>query len=138
MITIEEMQINDFNEILSLWKTDKNIGLSSADEKEAINLFLKKNKNLCFIAKKGSEIIGTALCGHDARRGYLYHVFVREEFRNLGLGRTLVEKCLAGLKALGVKKCHLFVFKENLKGAQFWEKINFIKRDDLVVYSKDL
>jgi putative acetyltransferase len=64
---------------------------------------------------------GAVLCGHDGRRGYLHHLAVAESHRRGGIGRQLVERCLTGLRSIGIMKCHLFIFIDNDIGLDFWQ-----------------
>ena len=89
------------------------MGLSNADKKENIQKFLIKNKGLSYVCRHEDKIIGTILCGHDGRRGYIYHMTVAEEHRGRGIGRRLVEISLEGLKSEGINKWHLFVLADN-------------------------
>ena len=96
-----------------------------------------KKQGLCFVCLDQDQITGTALCGHDGRRGYIYHVTVAEAYRGRGIGSALVESCLRRLKAEEIDKCHLFVFADNEPGECFWRALGWVKRDDIVVYSKN-
>ncbi len=49
-------------------------------------------------------IVGCLMAGHDGRRGYLQHLFVVPERRRAGIGKALIERCLAELERLGIKK----------------------------------
>lgn len=71
-------------------KSGEGIGLSNADSQENIAGFLERNPNLSFVAVANGKIIGTVLCGHDGRRGYIYHVMVSDAYRNQGIGKALV------------------------------------------------
>ena len=137
-IVIRTMRINDYSGALKLWQSLPGIGLSGADKKEQIQVFLEKNPGNCFVAVKKNEIIGTILGGSDGRRGYLYHLAVNQQQQKQGLGKKLVEECLASLKVLGIQKCHIFVISDNLEGMDFWEKVGWVKRDDILIMSKDL
>ena len=86
----------------------------------------------------GEIIVGTILAGHDGRRGYIHHTCVLPEYRGQGIGELLVKSSLIALKAEGIEKCHLFVFKDNELGRGFWSKLDWKKRDDLLIYSKDI
>jgi len=114
------------------------LGLSSADEVTAIEHFLNKKPETCFVALDESKLIGTVLGGNDGRRGYLYHLAVHTDYQKIGLGRQLSEKCLASLRSQGLKKCHIFVISSNTKGLHFWERIGWLLRKDILVMSKDL
>ncbi|POZ93241.1 GCN5 family acetyltransferase, partial [Petrotoga halophila DSM 16923] len=50
----------------------------------------------------------------------------------------LVNLVLNSLKEKGIIKCHLFVYYENEIGKAFWEKTGWYKRDDLIIYSRDI
>ena len=135
---IREMQIGDYNEFNELWSRTPGMGLSSVDTYDSIEKFLLKNKELSFICKGADKIVGTILCGHDGRRGYIYHVAVDMEYRGKGIGRALVEKSLKRLKEERIDKCHLFVFADNELGNTFWSSTGWIKREDIFVYSKSI
>jgi ribosomal protein S18 acetylase RimI-like enzyme len=137
-VEIHTMVSDDYLGALALWQSLPGLGLSSADEKEAITHFLKLNPKTCFIAKEGDKIIGTVLGGSDGRRGYLYHLAVHKDFQRLGLGKKLSEKCLAALRSQGLKKCHIFVLSSNTEGLRFWERLGWLLRKDILVMSKDL
>jgi predicted acetyltransferase len=134
---IREIHIDDYREIYALWSRTPGMGLSDADSEQSIKKFLIRNSGLSFCYTEENKIIGTILCGHDGRRGYIYHVTVAEEYRGKGIGRTLVEKSLQSLTEAGINKCHLFVFADNETGINFWNSTGWIKRDDIFVYSKN-
>ena len=117
---IEPMRIEDFEAVFDLWQRTEGIGLNESDSKEQIAAYLDRNPGLSFVARKGSQVIGAGLCGHDGRRGYLHHLAVEKGFRRQGVGRNLVEACLTQLARHGILKCNLFVFAENGSGEAFW------------------
>ncbi|WP_144351124.1 GNAT family N-acetyltransferase [Sporomusa termitida] len=126
---------SDYEAALDLWQRTPGLGLSEADSAANIDQFLSRNKGLSFVAAAGQELIGTCLCGHDGRRGFLYHLTVHPRYRRQGIGRALAERCLAQLKAAGIAKCHLFVLADNRQGMDFWDRIGFQERADICIYS---
>ena len=137
-VIIRAMTIADYPAAHALWSACEGIGLSDADARPAVEGFLARNPGLSFVAVEGEELVGTALCGHDGRRGYLYHLAVRPDRRREGLGRRLADHCLDGLRAAGIGKCHLFVFRSNRAAAAFWERIGWAERQDLMILSRPL
>jgi len=135
---IRKMNIEDYQEVINLWSKTQGVCISSADSKEHIKSFLKRNKDLSFVCELNQKIVGTIMCGHDGRRGYIYHLAVDESYRLKGIGKALVEKAIGQLKDHGIGKCHLFVVKNNENGKNFWSKIGFEKREDIEVFSKDI
>lgn len=133
-----EFKIGDYQNVISLWKSCEGIGLSSADSKDNMQTYLRRNPGMSFVAKCQNEVIGAVLCGHDGRRGYLHHLAVHPAYRNKGVGRSLVERCIRALQRIGIQKCHLFIFSRNIEGILFWEKIGWTPRNDLAIVSKEI
>jgi ribosomal protein S18 acetylase RimI-like enzyme len=135
--TTHQMTGADLHEVLALWRSSEGIGLSpDADSKLELRAFLERNPGLSYVARAGDRLVGAVLCGHDGRRGYLYHLAVAPGARRGGIGRTLVQCSLDELKRLGIHKCHLFVFADNRAGIEFWRKIGWSDRADLKIMSK--
>lgn len=132
-----EITINDYQRMYALWKSFPGIGLSSADSQEAIDGFLRRNPSLSFGAEYCGELIGTLLCGHDSRRGYLYHLAVAPNHRRQKIASTLIKLALCALKKQNIGKCHVFVFEDNKEALLFWDN-GWKKRNDLIIYSQDL
>ena len=83
---------------------------------------------------KRRHIVGTILCGHDGRRGCLYHVCVAKEYRMHGIGKSMVNHCMEGLHKEGINKVSLIAFTRNDVGNAFWHEIGWTKREDLNYY----
>ena len=137
-MNIRLMTIEDYDKIYDLWENALGVGLSEADERNAIYNFLERNKGLSFVSESDNEIIGTILCGHDGRRGYIYHLAVKENQRFKGIGRQLVQKALDALKQVGILKCHIFVFENNELGKGFWSGNGWKLRADIAIFSKNI
>jgi putative acetyltransferase len=75
---------------------------------------------LSAIAESDGEIVGAVLCGHDGRRGYLHHLAVAATYRRRGIARRLVEHCFSRLANARIRKCNIFVFRENQEAVAFW------------------
>lgn len=129
----------DYDELFALWKSISGMGMRSLDDsREGIERFLKRNPNTCFAARENGQIIGSVLCGHDGRRGYIYHTCVHESRRGNGIGKTLVKLACEALKAEGINKCALVCFAENESGNAFWSAEKWEKREDLNYYNLSL
>ena len=135
---IREMTIKDYEEVYALWKNTEGIGLSDADSKEGIKRFLERNPGLSYVAVDGKEIVGAALCGHDGRRGYIHHLAVATSHRKQGIGKSLVGRCMFALMQIGIAKCHLFVFGGNQEAIEFWNKVGWTERVELMMMSQQV
>ena len=132
------MKFEDYPLLIKLWKDTPGIGVTSSDREEKIKQFLKKNNKTCFVALDDITIIGTVLCGNDCRRGYIYHLVVKDEYRKNGIATKLIDLCFQGMQQFKIEKCHLFVFKTNVDAIDYYIKTKWQRRDDLVVFTKNL
>ena len=137
-VDIEPFEMSDYDGAYAVWEQTEGIGLSEADSRENISLYLERNPGMSFVCRNGRTIVGTVLAGHDGRRGYVHHLAVVEESRNSGIGGGLLSACVESLRKAGIAKCHLFVFGDNQPGKQFWGRRGWKERDDLVVFSLEL
>jgi len=133
---VREMTVDDLEGAVRLWQNTPGMGLSSADAPEKLESFLRRNPGLSFVALDEARLVGTAMCGQDGRRGFIYHVAVDGACRRRGIGRKLVESCTAGLKAEGIEKCHIMVLAGNQEGLVFWQKMGWSQRRDILLLSR--
>ncbi|MHB1152391.1 MAG: GNAT family N-acetyltransferase [Eubacteriales bacterium] len=132
-MNIRLMTLPDYEAVYSLWTNTAGMGMRSLDDSlSGIAKFLKRNPTTNFVAEIDGEIVGVILCGHDGRRGYIYHTAVNENFRKRGIGKALVETALFALKNEGIHKVALVAFQTNDLGNAFWKALGFTERKDLV------
>ena len=137
-ITLSALNIDLYDSVLSLWQQCEGIGLSAADSKDCIRSYLERNPGMSFVAVTNGKTVGAVLSGHDGRRGYIHHLSVHPAYRKQGIGRRLVNECLRVLKDVGIQKCHIFIFNDNIDGLKFWESIDRTRRSDICVVSKTI
>ena len=137
---IRPMTIADYGALRALWLSTPGMGLNDLDDsREGIAKYLARNPHTSFVAtENGFDIIGAIMCGHDGRRGYIYHTCVRADRQGEGIGRALVEAALDALQAEGIHKVALVAFARNEQGNTFWEKLGFTTREDLVYRNRTL
>lgn len=130
---IRLMTIDDYDKVYHLWTNTEGMGMRSLDDSfEGITKLLKRNPTTNYIAQEENKIIGVILCGHDGRRGYIYHTAVESSFRNKGVGKSLVDATLDALKKEAINKVALVAFASNDLGNKFWQSLGFNKRNDLI------
>jgi ribosomal protein S18 acetylase RimI-like enzyme len=135
-ITYDRFTIDIYDQAVDLWKKCDGIGMSGADSREGIQKYLERNPDMSLVARDNDILVGSILCGHDGRRGYIHHLAVRPEYRRRGIGRKLVERSIVALRDNGIQKSHIFIFNENLGGIAFWEQIGWTRRKDISLISK--
>ncbi|MBD3772380.1 MAG: GNAT family acetyltransferase [Rhodobacteraceae bacterium] len=71
------------------------------------------------------HLIGTAMCGWDGHRGWIYYLGVDSDFRRWGVGRELIRHCEDWLGQFGAPKVQLVVRAENNEVGRFYEAIGY-------------
>jgi ribosomal protein S18 acetylase RimI-like enzyme len=136
--TLREMKPEDLEKVIDLWKRTPGVGLSKADSPDCLLHYLERNPGLSLVATDpGGALIGAALCGHDGRRGFLYHLAVESRFRKNGVASAIVDRSLKLLGEQGIDRCTIWVYADNEKGQEFWTHRGWKMRNDLVLMQKD-
>lgn len=132
---LRAMTIEDYEGVYDLWMTIHGFGIRSIDDsKEGVERFIKRNPTTSVVALHEDKIVGAILCGHDGRRGCLYHVCVKEEYRQHGIGKAMAVWCMRALQEEGINKVSLIAFKSNEVGNRFWKGAGWEFREDLNYY----
>lgn len=124
-----------YDRAYALWAACEGVALSAADSPCAISSYLARNPGLSLVAEENGTLVGTLLCGHDGRRGYIHHLAVAPSHRRKGIAARLAESALERLGKLGITKCHLFIFNSNESGKAFWTSQGWKERDDISILS---
>ena len=134
-MTIRTMTIEDYEEVYALWKSIRGFAMRSLDDsREGVERFLGRNPVSSVVAEEDGKIVGSILCGHDGRRGCLYHVCVHRDYRMRGIGKAMVVHAMNALKQEQISKVSLIAFTKNDIGNAFWNRIGWTKRLDLNYY----
>jgi N-acetylglutamate synthase len=121
-IITREFSTEDYDAALQLWRRVEGLEIAEGDDGESVAQFLVRNPGLSRVALDGSAVVGVVLCGHDGRRGYIYHLAVDPAYRGCGLGKRLVDECLERLRATGVVRVIILVADNNFGGVEFWKR----------------
>ena len=66
----------DYAAARALWLGTEGVNLSPGDEEAEVRAFLARNEGLSLVAVDGDALVAAVLCGHDGRRGFIYHLAV--------------------------------------------------------------
>jgi N-acetylglutamate synthase len=137
-IKTREFSISDYDAALELWQRVEGLEIAEGDDRESVANFLVRNPGLSRVATDAAAIVGVALCGHDGRRGYIYHLAVDPIYRGAGIGKRLMDECLDGLRRAGLKRALILVANDNPRGRQFWRRCGWEEVPGPVVMGIDL
>jgi ribosomal protein S18 acetylase RimI-like enzyme len=134
-IYLHPLHESDYPKLIKLWTAAGRIDVRQTDTPEALARFLYRNPTCNLAAYAGTRLVGAVLAGHDGWRGYLYHMAVKPDYRERGIGSQLVNAAVSAIKREGIAKVHCLVKRDNLIAQQFWEACSFELRDELYDYS---
>ncbi len=134
-LNIELAKETDIPLMLELWRDTPGVELGVGDDETSLKAFMQKNPSTCLQIKTQGAIIGTVLGGFDGRRGYIYHLAVHSNFQGKGYGKKLLYEVVIQLKALKAEKIALFVLNSNHAAMTFYEKQDWVKRQDVEIFS---
>ena len=134
---IRPMTKEDYDEIFAMWQITTKRALSKADERSQMERYLDRNPGMSQVAVVDGKIVGTVLAGHDGRRGFIHHMAVLPEYRRRRIGHRLAEKAIEMITNDGIDKTHIFCYRNNETGQNFWKNFGFKKRKDVFVFSYD-
>ena len=133
-----EFFIDDYDAAIRLWRRVEGLEIAEGDDREGLAQFLRRNRGLSRVAIDGAAIVGIALCGHDGRRGHVYHLAVDPAYQGCGLGKRLLDECLNGLRSAGVKRVIIMVADDNQRGAEFWKRQGWEEISSAILMGIDL
>jgi ribosomal protein S18 acetylase RimI-like enzyme len=138
MSLIRPFVAGDIPAVLDLWRATEGLGVGPGDTVEGVTRLLDRNPGFSWVAEEGGSVVGAILCGHDGRRGHLYHLAVAASHRRRALGSALVQKSLMALRAAGIERCLLSVLVANEAATRFWTSIGARLRPELQMLSFDI
>jgi ribosomal protein S18 acetylase RimI-like enzyme len=121
-IRTREFEIADYDAAVRLWKRVEGVEIAEGDSKEDLTRYLSHNPGLSRVAEENGKIVGVVLCGHDGRRGFIYHLAVDPTSQQRGVARQLVSECLDGLRLLHLQRALILVSATNEPGRAFWHR----------------
>jgi ribosomal protein S18 acetylase RimI-like enzyme len=125
MISTREFVIDDYDEAMALWNLAKGVEVAEGDSKGEIRAYLLRNPGLSRVAEENGTIVGAVLCGHDGRRGLIYHLAVAPAYHGRGIGKLLVRECVERLRAAGIVRALILVAGDNAGAHSFWLRIGW-------------
>lgn len=137
-IKTREFSSSDYDAALELWQRVEGLEIAEGDDRDSVADFLARNPGLSRIATDGPAIVGVVLCGHDGRRGYIYHLAVDPAYQARGLGKRLTDECLDGLRQAGLKRALILVANDNPRGRKFWRRHGWEEVPEAIIMGIDV
>jgi ribosomal protein S18 acetylase RimI-like enzyme len=137
-VTTREFVLSDHDRAVALWSEIDSVEICEGDSREEVAEYLKRNPGLSRVAEADGKIVGAVMCGHDGRRGWIYHLAVAQEYRGRGVGKMLLDDCVRGLREAGLKRAIILVEGENAAGQKFWLREGWEEIDCAIPMTREL
>jgi ribosomal protein S18 acetylase RimI-like enzyme len=137
-VTTRAFVMADYDDAIALWTGVEGVEVCEGDSREEIAEYLQRNPGLSRVAEAEGKIVGAALCGHDGRRGWIYHLAVASTHRRLKVGQALLDSCVNGLRNAGLKRAIILVAGDNPAGHEFWLRNGWEDIDGAVAMTREL
>ena len=129
----------DYPAVRALWESmEKGVNVGRSDSPEEIAKKTSRDPDLFLLAEVDGEIVGSIIGGFDGRRGMLYHLAVKREFRRQGIAAQLMDEVESRLRAKGCLKCYLLVMQGNDEAAQFYEQHDWNEMKTVRLFGKEI
>lgn len=137
-IGVREFLIGDYESAVALWRQVEGVEIAEGDSREEIRGFLERNPGLSRVAEGEGALVGAVLCGHDGRRGWIYHLAVAPTWRGRGIGQRLLDECERGLHQAGITRAIILVAGDNPQGREFWIRHGWEEVEGAIAMGKDV
>lgn len=128
----------DYERVLNLWKEiEVGMNVGKSDTPEEIQKKIQRDPDLFLVAEIEDQIIGAVIGAFDGRRGFIYHLAVRQNFRRQNIATQLLNEVEKRLQAKGCIKCLLFVFADNENAIKFYKNRGWHPQPEDVVFAKE-
>jgi ribosomal protein S18 acetylase RimI-like enzyme len=131
---IELFTVRYYQEIIDLWKRS-GIEVGSSDTQDEIAKILKRNSDLYLIGKEDGKVVAVVIGAFDGRRGYVHHLAIDPDYQKKKYGKMMMDELIERFRKKKVHKVHLFIEKHNKEVVDFYKKLGWDIRDDLIMMS---
>jgi len=136
---IRRMRADDYPEVAEVWEE---VGLpyqaKGRDSRERVLEQLSKESSIFLVAEADGVMVGTLLATHDARKGWLNRLAVRNEWQGKGVASSLVRRAEEELQTQGIRVFAVHVRASNSASRRLFSELGYHEHEDIVYLSKRL
>lgn len=116
----------DRAQVIALWNAVFSYTSPHNLPEVSIDLKLRADDGLFFVAVQEGQVVGTVLSGYDGHRGWLYSVAVAPAARSRGIGTRLVRHAEQAMATRGCVKINLQILESNAAVVAFYERLGYV------------
>ena len=136
-LVIRELRPEDYDDLISLWEA---AGLphrkKGRDSRENTLKELSQPMAIFLIAELNGRMIGSALCTHDGRKGWINRLAVAPDMQRLGIATLLVMEAERRFELLGIEVVAALIEDWNDVSKELFEDLDYVYDPHVMYYSK--
>ncbi|MFC1887250.1 GNAT family N-acetyltransferase [Candidatus Cloacimonadota bacterium] len=132
-------KIDDYDLLISIWKA---AGLpyrpQGRDTRANIAEEVKSRKTIFLFCEFEGKTVGVILITNDGRKGWINRLAVIPEFRNKGIGTSLIKEAerLLADQGLGIITC--LIEDYNQLSRDMFKSLGYVEHKEIIYYAKRL
>jgi ribosomal protein S18 acetylase RimI-like enzyme/predicted ester cyclase len=127
-VEVRPYRLNDKSPVIELWHRCGLVAPGN-DPEQDIARKQQVRPDLFLVAELQGQVIGTVMAGYEGHRGWVNYVAVAPEHRRGGVGRLLMARAEAALRALGCPKVNLQIRPTNTDVVALYERLGYAVED---------
>ncbi len=134
---IRNYQDSDFENLVNLLKVS-NLYSEKVDKRAIYKRKIEYDPDSMIIFEDNGKVVGCIFIVYDPWSSYVYHLGVHPEYKNRGIGSTLLEEAERRLKSRGIEMATAFIGESNDISYQFFTKRGWSSQGKVFDMEKDL
>jgi ribosomal protein S18 acetylase RimI-like enzyme len=124
-VEIRTLRPDEHDAAIALWR-ETQLVTPPNDPRADLEFALAGESSTILAGAVGSELVATAMIGHDGHRGWVYYLAVRPDRRRRGHGARMLRAAEAWLRDRGVPKLNLMVRESNSAVLAFYARLGYV------------
>lgn len=120
-ITYRKARISDLDELVAI---ERDVFELDAYSRDTLS-YLIKHADCFIVAEHNGKIVGYVCATVAGKQGHITSICTLKDYRNKGIGSTLLSLAIESLKKKNVSKVHLEVSVKNSNAIEFYTKRGF-------------
>ena len=118
---VRTFDISDYPKVVEVW-SEAGLEFRPGDEIEEIRTKIQRDPELFLVAEEKGRIVGSVMGAWDGRRGWIYHLGVRPDYRRKKVATKLIREVESRMRKKGVLKVNALIFAWNDQSVEFFSK----------------
>ena len=129
-LEVREMRPEERQDVEVILLDENTVGAIPVGESVEGGIDLTSKSTLSLVACLNELIVGGILCNRTDACGYVYHLPLGNELAQRWVVKSLIDKALRRLHAVGIKKCRICLISNHENATSDWGYLKWRSRSD--------